>query len=83
MIFNYIERQSFYDVIDKECDQIFRYQFETQLSNVELGLAYVELYNKENEYFTKQIDDESDLFGQYSYCYYLFKNKKLELCFYK
>ncbi len=84
LIFNYIVRQSYFDVIDKECDQIFRYQFEAQLSNIELGLAYVELYCKEeNEYFTMQIDKDSDLYGQFSNCYYLFKNKKLELCFYK
>ena len=84
LIFNYIERQSFYDEIDKECDQIFRYQFEAQLSNLELGLAYVELYSRDqNEYFTMQIDKDSDLYGQFSNCYYLFKNKKLELCFYK
>jgi hypothetical protein len=82
LIFNYIERQSYYDEIDKECDQIFRYHFEAQLSNFELGLAYVELYSKENEYFSRQIDEDSDLFGLFSYCYYLFKNKKLELCFF-
>lgn len=84
LIFNYIERQSFYYEIDKECDHIFRYQFEAQLSNLELGLAYVELYSREeNEYYTMSIDKDSDLYGQFSNCYYLFKNKKLELCFYK
>ena len=83
IVFDYIKNLSYYESIVEECNPIVRSQFEVQLSNVDLGLAYVEIFSEDNEYYSKQIDENSEFFDQFSNCYYLFKNRKLEFCFYK
>ncbi len=83
LIFNYLEREIDDYVLEVECKKVVRSQFEEQLSNIELGLAYVEFYSDENEFCYAKIIENSDFFGHFTFCYYLFKNNKLELCFFK
>ena len=82
LIFDSIERDNSSDVINFECEKISRYKFESRLSSMELRLAYVEFYSQENEYYLRPINENSELFGHFTFCYYLFKKNKLMLCFF-
>ena len=77
LYFSCVQNNVTYSRIIEDSEKITRAEFENDLINDDLKLAYVEEYTSHNEFFCENISEDSSEYEHYHKAYAMFSNKKL------
>jgi hypothetical protein len=77
LYFSCVQINVTYSRILEDSEKISRAEFENDLINDDLKLAYVEEYTSHNEFFCENISEDSSEYEHYRKAFAMFSNKKL------